>query len=142
MSQLVLKSAFTPLELQTVAQGDCGVWLICFVQTLANKMFGDVRLGILIFGLISYVAATGFWILALRQFELGKAYAFLGFTYVLVYVGSVLWPTLSENVTWPKTIGVCLIVFGVYLISSKSMPRLVGCSRDSAAESDNNSYQE
>ena len=73
-------------------------------------------------GLICYTAATGFWILALRQFNLGKAYAFLGFTYILVYAGSVVWPSISESITWPKSLGVALIIFGIYLISSKSTP--------------------
>lgn len=138
VSQLILKSAFTPIEIQSAAPGDCGLWLVCFAQSLANTLFGDVRLGILLCGLVSYVAATGFWILALRQFELGKAYAFLGFTYILVYLGSVLWPALSETVTWPKTIGVCLIVFGIYLISSKTEPRTPRWLRYSSIESDSN----
>lgn len=142
LSQLILKSAFTPVEIQPGAQGGCGLWLFCFAQSLANSLFGEVRLGILVCGLVSYVAATGFWILALRQFELGKAYAFLGFTYILVYVGSVVWPTLSETVTWPKTVGVCMIVFGIYLISCKSLPRTPAWRHPGSPDSASNNYQE
>ncbi len=142
LSQLILKSAFTPVDVQTAPQADCNIWLICFAQQLATSMFGDVRLGILIVGLISYTAATGFWILALRHFDLGKAYAFLGFTYILVYLGSVLWPTLSETITWPKTIGVGLIVFGIYLISGKTPPHTPEWLRNRSALSDTNRCQE
>lgn len=123
LSQLTLKSAFTPDELAAAPGADCGLWIFCQIHLLISSLFGDVQVGTLLCGLICYVAATAFWILALRQFDLGKAYAFLGFTYILVYAGSVVWPTLSESITWPKTIGVGLIVFGIYLISSKSSPR-------------------
>lgn len=145
LSQLILKSAFIPSDLATATQGSCNLWLICFAQNLATTMFGEVRLGILLGGLVTYVMATGFWILALRQFELGKAYAFLGFTYILVYLGSVFWPALSESVTWPKTIGVGMIVFGIFLISSKTLPRVPGWRRPAPADttdSTNKSYQE
>lgn len=123
LSQLILKSAFTPDEIIVAGQAGCSHWISCQIDTVITSLFGDVRVLTLLCGLICYVAATGFWILALRQFDLGKAYAFLGFTYVLVYAGSVVWPTLSESITWPKTIGVGLIIFGIYLISSRSAPR-------------------
>lgn len=124
LSQLILKSAFTTNELATAGtQFECSIWLTCLLDPIATSLLGDVRVGTLLLGLICYVAATAFWILALRQFDLGKAYAFLGFTYILVYAGSVVWPGLAESVTWPKSIGVALIMFGIYLISCKSTPR-------------------
>ena len=128
ISQLILKSAFTaPLDSATAGSSsdviNHALAAIDSIQSYLSPLLGEVRFLPLVAGLVSYVLAMVFWLLALQRFDLGKAYAFLGLSYVLVYIGSVFWPTLAESVTWEKTIGVCLVFFGVILISAESIPR-------------------
>lgn len=130
ISQLVLKSAFVASTDDTVHEGGSTVVnqlfaAIDMIQNFLSPLLGEVQFVLLVAGLFSYILSMVFWLLALQRFDLGKAYACLGLSYVLVYIGSVLWPTLAESVTWAKSIGVCLVFFGVTLITAETTPRFL-----------------
>ncbi|MCW2481553.1 4-amino-4-deoxy-L-arabinose-phosphoundecaprenol flippase subunit ArnF [Candidatus Symbiopectobacterium sp. NZEC135] len=67
-------------------------------------------------GLGCYLLSLIVWYFALRQLALGKAYAFLSLSYVLVWGGSHFLPEFSEPFSWQACIGVLAIVVGVLLV--------------------------
>ena len=72
-------------------------------------------------GLVSYAVSMLFWMAALARYELSLAYPMLSLSYVLVYIGAVVWPRFNETVTMLRTGGIVLIVIGVILVTrSKS----------------------
>lgn len=75
-------------------------------------------------GLVFYAAALLLWMLALSRYHLSFAYPMLSVSYILVYLGAVLMPSLHESVSLTKTLGILLIVAGVILVtrSGKSTP--------------------
>jgi undecaprenyl phosphate-alpha-L-ara4N flippase subunit ArnF len=68
-------------------------------------------------GLTLYAISMLAWMAVLSRYQLSFAYPLLSLSYVLVYVAAVLWPRLHETVSMPKTIGVVLILAGVYLVT-------------------------
>ncbi|WP_455207489.1 4-amino-4-deoxy-L-arabinose-phosphoundecaprenol flippase subunit ArnF [Kaarinaea lacus] len=68
-------------------------------------------------GLVSYAVSMLFWMAALARYELSLAYPMLSLSYVLVYIGAVLWPRFNESVTMLRTAGIVLIVIGVILVT-------------------------
>ena len=75
-------------------------------------------------GIFLYGSSMIAWIVALREYELCYAYPLLSLGYLIVYAGAVLWPGMNDTVSWQKTAGIVLIVFGVALSSQKSNPVL------------------
>lgn len=71
-------------------------------------------------GIGAYFAAVLLWIKVLKVFPLNMAYPLLSLGYVVVYLGSVWWPALNEAVSPQKTLGVCLIIIGVIIITRYS----------------------
>ncbi|MBG6242028.1 MAG: 4-amino-4-deoxy-L-arabinose-phospho-UDP flippase [Candidatus Symbiopectobacterium sp. Dall1.0] len=67
-------------------------------------------------GLGCYVLSLIVWQFALQRLALGKAYAFLSLSYVLVWLGSFLLPDYSEHFSWLACIGVFAIMVGVLLV--------------------------
>lgn len=67
-------------------------------------------------GLGSYALSMLFWLFAIVRLELSLAYPMLSLSYVLVYVVAVNWPLLNENVSWIRTLGILVVIFGVILI--------------------------
>lgn len=121
ISQLVLKSAFSSANAHGAHDG---TGVVASLSRLAGKIaeflqpwVGEINCFLLLLGLVLYVCSMLLWMISLQKFDLGKAYAFLGLSYVMVYLGSIFWPSLSETATLEKSIGVCLVVFGVTLIS-------------------------
>jgi multidrug transporter EmrE-like cation transporter len=55
------------------------------------------------------------WMAAMSKFELSHAYPFMGLTFVLVLFFSGL--LFHEPVTWPKILGIVLIVAGIAMAS-------------------------
>lgn len=51
------------------------------------------------------------WMAALTHFELSRAYPFVALSFVLVLVLSAI--VFDEALTWPKVVGVLLIVLGL-----------------------------
>jgi len=74
----------------------------------------------LIVGLGCYAVSMLSWMFALIKYELSFAYPLLGLTYVLVYLGAVYWPQIGEQLSWQRTVGIVLILFGVVLVNHNS----------------------
>lgn len=72
-------------------------------------------------GLIFYTMSLLFWLAALARYELSLAYPLLSLSYVLVYLGAVIWPRLHETASLSKTIGILLILSGVFLVARRSL---------------------
>lgn len=71
-------------------------------------------------GLVGYLLSMLCWFFTLHYLPLNRAYPLLSISYVGVYLAAVFLPWLDEPVTWLKTTGILLILFGLWLINSKS----------------------
>ena len=65
-------------------------------------------------GLFFYGLGTIVWIYALSKEQITTVYAFTGLTFVLVYLGGVI--LLGEHINQYKSIGVLLVLAGLYII--------------------------
>lgn len=65
-------------------------------------------------GLLLYAAGTLIWIYVLSYEKLVNVYAFTALTFVLVYLGGVLF--IHERISMAATIGILLVLAGLYLI--------------------------
>lgn len=65
----------------------------------------------IISGLFGAFLAALCWMAAMTKFELSHAYPFIGLTYVLIILISGI--LFHEAITFPKIIGVTLIVIGI-----------------------------
>ncbi|PHM56654.1 4-amino-4-deoxy-L-arabinose-phosphoundecaprenol flippase subunit ArnF [Xenorhabdus sp. KK7.4] len=72
---------------------------------------------VVIAGLISYALSMFCWFFTLKYLPLNKAYPLLSLSYIFVYLMAVLLPWFNENTSPLKTIGILLILFGVWFIS-------------------------
>lgn len=64
----------------------------------------------------AFLAALS-WMAAMTKFELSHAYPFMSLAFVLVLIFSVA--LFSEAITWPKIVGLSVIIIGI-CISSQS----------------------
>lgn len=66
-------------------------------------------------GLLSYVSSAAIWLGVLAKVDVSKAYPFVG----LGFIGTMLFAYwfLNEPLTFNKSVGTMLILFGVVLIS-------------------------
>ncbi|WP_412462155.1 4-amino-4-deoxy-L-arabinose-phosphoundecaprenol flippase subunit ArnF [Pseudomonas sp. SC11] len=84
-------------------------------------------------GVMAYVISLGFWLLALSHLPLGRAYGLLGLSYALVYILAASLPFFDTHFSAIKTVGVSLVVAGVWLMNtcggSRDCP--VQCSKES-----------
>lgn len=71
-------------------------------------------------GVAAYLLSMFCWLKALHHLPLNSAYPLLSVSYALVYLATALLPWYQETFTVPKTLGVILITFGVWLIISRS----------------------
>ena len=74
-------------------------------------------------GLVLYTISMLSWLAALTKYELSLAYPLLSLSYVLVYIGAVLWPRLHESVSVSKTVGILLVLAGVFLVTRTQFNR-------------------
>jgi drug/metabolite transporter (DMT)-like permease len=68
-----------------------------------------------VIGLLVYVSATFFWLIALSRVELSYAYPFASLSYIFMLAAS--WRLMGENPSLPRLGGVALICLGVIIIS-------------------------
>ncbi|HEJ9171224.1 4-amino-4-deoxy-L-arabinose-phosphoundecaprenol flippase subunit ArnF [Serratia nevei] len=71
-------------------------------------------------GICGYALSMLCWFFALRHLPLNRAYPLLSVSYALVYLAAVILPCFNESATLLKTLGTLFILFGVWLINSKS----------------------
>ncbi len=65
--------------------------------------------------LVAAFVAFLFWVVAMTKFELSHAYPFMSLSFLLVLVFSGVF--LDEVISWPKLIGVGLIMGGIMVAS-------------------------
>jgi len=69
-------------------------------------------------GLFCYGISILAWLRVLSSYALSYAYPMLAVSYILVYVGAVIWPRLAEPVSIPRTAGILLVVVGIMLVTA------------------------
>ena len=77
--------------------------------------FGIMRQPFIWMWLLSFVAATGLWLLGLQKLELSYAYPLVSFGYVLVNLLS--WMFFQEKVDRNRWAAVVVISMGVWMIA-------------------------
>ena len=70
-------------------------------------------------GLFCYGVGTVIWIYALSFQQLLNVYAFTALTFVLVYLGGVI--LLGERISMGASMGVVLVMVGLYLITQQNL---------------------
>ena len=91
-------------------------------QWLNAISHGDVSLSALAVvsaAIAAYALSMLFWLLALRDLPLGRAYSLLSVSYALVYLLAASLPIFDEQFTLSKTLGVTLVILGVLTINSR-----------------------
>jgi drug/metabolite transporter (DMT)-like permease len=63
-----------------------------------------------------YALGMAAWIYALSREQMVAVYAFTALTFVLVYLGGVF--LLGENINTTKSMGVALVIAGLYFLTS------------------------
>lgn len=71
-------------------------------------------------GIAGYALSMICWFFALRKLPLNRAYSLLSLSYAIVYLAAVCLPWFNESMHWMKSLGALSILFGVWLIHSKS----------------------
>ena len=70
--------------------------------------------GWLIGGIFLHVVALAFWVFALRNTDISKAYPFLALGYVFVAIGGAV--LFGEKLTVMHMLGIVIICFGLFLV--------------------------
>ncbi|NAT16910.1 4-amino-4-deoxy-L-arabinose-phospho-UDP flippase [Pseudomonas syringae pv. actinidifoliorum] len=84
------------------------------------KLMGQVdfnAVAVVCVSITAYALSMLFWLLALRDLPLSRAYSLLSISYALVYTLAAALPLFHETFTVSKTVGVTLIVAGVLTIN-------------------------
>ena len=76
--------------------------------------------GYILSGLVCYAVSMLAWLLALTRYPLSLAYPLLGMSYVLVYLGAVLWQRIGEEFSLLRSAGILLVFVGVILVNYKN----------------------
>jgi len=71
-------------------------------------------------GLACYAVSLLAWLHVLTRLPLSVAYPMLGVSYILVYIGAIASPILSEAFTPARAAGVVLVACGAALISTST----------------------
>jgi len=69
---------------------------------------------LILIGIFTYILAMVAWVHVLKNHRLNKAYPLLSLGYVVVYGLAAFWPGIYEPYTIRKTLGISLIVLGVW----------------------------
>lgn len=81
--------------------------LLFFVHLLLNPW--------IIIGLVATFFAFITWVLAMTKLEISYAYPFVGFSFILILIGGVIF--FHEMLSWQKVVGVLFIVAGIFISS-------------------------
>jgi len=93
--------------------------------SLTAALLSEYELPLLVVsgGIFGYALSMLCWFFVLRNLPLSRAYPLLSLSYALVYLAAVMLPWFNEPASVLKSLGVLLILFGVWLISSKSIAK-------------------
>lgn len=75
-------------------------------------------------GLLFYAISMLCWFFTLRDLPLSKAYPLLSISYGVVYAGATLLPWFNEPLSFIKTLGVTLIICGVWIINCPRVAKI------------------
>jgi drug/metabolite transporter (DMT)-like permease len=90
-------------------------------MTIVDAVLNNSQIpGYILSGLICYAVSMLAWLLALTRYQLSLAYPLLGMSYVLVYLGAVLWQRIGEEFTLQRSAGILLVFVGVILVNYKN----------------------
>lgn len=78
-----------------------------FIRIFSNKY--------VIFGIITYIIGTFFWLYVLSKMELSISYPMLSLSYILIAV--VSWIFLGESMSLNKIFGIVIISIGIYILN-------------------------
>lgn len=112
LAQLLMKWGMTQIPLLSLASLAEMTWL--FLQPHWLVLLAVAA------GIFAYALSMLCWFFALYYLPLNRAYPLLSVSYALVYLAAVLLPWFNEPVTLLKTLGTLFILFGVWLINSRS----------------------
>ncbi len=102
IAQLLMKSGLSTVTVSNL-------------QSVFYSIEHQPKASLMIFGgLIIYLAAMIIWVLTLKNNQLSKVYALLSLGYVVVYIAAPFWPNVLEPLSPQKSIGISLILFGVW----------------------------
>ncbi len=104
LAQIFLKQGLSSLQKRSGAR-----------KGLFELVFGIVSQPFIWMWLLSFVAATGLWLLGLQKLELSYAYPLVSFGYVLVNLLS--WMFFHEKVDRNRWAAVVVISLGVWMIA-------------------------
>ncbi|MFJ4193862.1 4-amino-4-deoxy-L-arabinose-phosphoundecaprenol flippase subunit ArnF [Pseudomonas sp. NPDC089534] len=69
--------------------------------------------------ILAYALSMLCWLAALRDLPLGRAYSLLSVSYALVYLLAASLPLFNESFSFPKSLGVALVMLGVITINTR-----------------------
>ncbi|KHN54730.1 4-amino-4-deoxy-L-arabinose-phosphoundecaprenol flippase subunit ArnF [Pectobacterium fontis] len=71
-------------------------------------------------GIVCYGLSMVCWFMVLRYLPLSHAYPLISLSYVVVYMAAVILPWLNEPTSLRKSLGVLIILLGVWLINRRA----------------------
>ena len=71
-------------------------------------------------GFMAYGLSSIAWLMVLSRTELSYAYPMVALGYVFVFILS--WILFKEHVTWPRIVGMALIIMGVVMVALTKPP--------------------
>ncbi len=102
LAQLLMKTGMSAITLSDIES---------VIQSWSTYPFHTL---LILIGVLTYVLSMVVWIYVLKNHKLSKAYPLLSLGYVVVYGLAAFWPGIQEPYTAKKTIGISLIIFGVW----------------------------
>ncbi len=102
IAQLLMKTGMSAVSLSNI-ESALQSWAAFPIHTL-----------LILIGVFTYILCMVVWVHTLKNHKLSKAYPLLSLGYVVVYGLAAFWPGIQEPFTIKKTIGISLIVIGVW----------------------------
>ncbi|WP_221075618.1 4-amino-4-deoxy-L-arabinose-phosphoundecaprenol flippase subunit ArnF [Agarivorans aestuarii] len=112
LAQLTMKWGMSQLSLHYLSLNE--LWNLQLYSALIMD-YWPYYLSVLA-GLSFYALSMLCWVMALKQLPLSVAYPMLSLSYVIVYVAAISLPWIGEAFSWPKALGIMLILAGIYLV--------------------------
>lgn len=88
-------------------------------------------------GILCYVLSMAIWVLTLKTHPLNQAIPYLSLSYVLVYLLATVWPGIEEQMTLQKSVGVSLIIVGVWYTQSTDTSKTAVTSKHTNSNENN-----
>lgn len=112
LAQLAMKWGMTQLSLQFPSLQE--LWHAAQYSALVSDYL-PYYISV-VAGLSFYALSMLCWVMALKHLPLSLAYPMLSLSYVIVYVAAISLPWIGEAFSWPKALGIVLILAGIYLV--------------------------